>query len=115
MTGPSPRAARRPPVGAAVALVALLLALGLAAAAAQEPIRVAGRVQWLGGMRMQVMSDDGPTIPVDLRQTDQGSYQGLRVGDHVIVTGTVSPDRNRVMARDIVRDEGPGGLATQAP
>jgi hypothetical protein len=81
---------------------------------AQPPIRLIGWVQWIGGNRMQVMTDGG-SVPVDLRDADQGSYQSLRAGDRVIVDGVVASDRSRVMARTIWREGGDGGFGFQAP
>lgn len=96
-----------------VLLCAGLLALGGGAGEAQERVRVSGWVQWIAGTRMQVMADGGGTVAVDLRDADQGSYQGLRSGDRVVVVGVVARDRSRVMARDIL--PGPGGYEPQAP
>jgi hypothetical protein len=81
-------------------LVVGFLALGGAALQAQERIRVDGWVQWIGGTRMQVMTDRG-TIAVDLREADQGAYQALRGGERVVVDGVVATDRRSVIARQI--------------
>jgi hypothetical protein len=87
----------------AVLAGASVLALGAGAGQAQEPVRLAGWVQWISGTRMQVMTDGG-TVAIDLRQADQGSYQTLRAGERVIVDGVVASDRRAVVARDIWRD-----------
>lgn len=100
---------------AAILLCAGLLALGVEALEAQQRIRLAGWVQWIGGARMQVMTDGG-TVAVDLREADQSSYQSLRAGERVIVDGVVATDRSRVIAREIWRDGGEGGgFGLQAP
>ena len=83
-------------------LSAGLVALQTQAVTAQERIRLDGWVQWLGGNTMQVMSGAG-TVPVGLRQADQGSYRGLRTGDRVIVDGVVASDRRSVIANGIWR------------
>jgi hypothetical protein len=70
---------------------------------AQQRVRVEGRVQWIGGTSMQVMTSGG-TVPVDLRQADQASYRALRNGERVIVDGVVASDRRSVVAREIWRD-----------
>jgi hypothetical protein len=70
---------------------------------AQEYVRVVGAVQWVGGTRMQVMTDAG-SVAIDLRQADQGTYQTLRAGDRIIVDGVIASDRRVVIAQDIWRD-----------
>ena len=80
------------------------------AIAAQQRVRVDGLVQWVGATNMQVMTTGG-TVAVDLRQADQGSYRGLRAGEHVIVDGVVSSDRRMVVAQDIWR----GGSGIESP
>jgi hypothetical protein len=79
---------------------AALVALGAGTPEAQERVRVTGWVQWIGGQRLQVWTG-GSTFNVDLREVGQSSYQSLRHGDRVVVDGVVSPDRNRVIARNI--------------
>jgi len=81
---------------------------------AQERIRLTGGVQWIGGTRMQVMTDGGATVAIDLREAGQTSYQALRVGERVVVDGVVASDRSRVIARDIRRDAGDGS-GVQSP
>jgi len=95
------------PVGCALACL-----LGLTASDAQEQIRISGTVQWSGAGRMQVMSDAGGSVAVDLREAGQESYRGLRVGERVIVDGVVTTDRRRVVAHDIWRY---GGDDAQSP
>ena len=84
-------------------VVALVATLGVDAAEAQD-VRFVGSVQWIGGTRMQVMADSGASVTVDLMQTDQALYQGLRGGDLVVVDGTLSADRRRIIARELWRD-----------
>ena len=91
----------------------LLLALAVVAAEAQE-LRIIGSVQWIGGTRMQVMTDTGASVAVDLMQANQSLYQGLRAGDLVVVHGSLSTDRRRLMARELWRDSGRGSW-TQSP
>ena len=86
----------------AAVVVAAGLALGNDVASAQEPVRVAGFVQWVGGNSMSVMTGVG-SVPVDLREADQSSYAGLRAGERIVVDGILTGDRSRVIARDIRR------------
>jgi hypothetical protein len=81
------------------------LALGAGRLEAQERVRLSGWVQWMGGSRMQVMTDGG-TVAVDLRDADQGSYQALRTGERVTIDGVVTADRRMVMAQRIWRESG---------
>jgi len=90
---------------AAAAVVAAGLTLGVDAARAQEPVRVAGFVQWVGGNTMSVMTGVG-SVPIDLREADQSSYAGLRAGERIVVDGILTGDRSRVIARDIRRAGG---------
>ena len=96
-------------------LVGMVLVLALLeAAGAQELVRFAGSVQWIAGSRMQVMTDSGASIAVDLTPADQSAYQGLRNGDAVLVVGVLSADRRRIVARELWRDSGRGYWA-QSP
>jgi hypothetical protein len=63
---------------------------------------------------MQVMTDGGSSIAVDLMEADQSTYRGLRSGDRVLIDGVVSSDRRRVIALEIWRDSG-RGTWTQSP
>jgi hypothetical protein len=102
------------PYATLLVAAALLFALGAVAAEAQELMRFVGTVQWVGGTRMQVMTDSGGSVAIDLMQADQSSYQGLRTGDAVVVDGYLSTDRRRIVARDLWRDSG-RGYWTQSP
>jgi hypothetical protein len=84
--------------------VALVVTLAVGAAEAQDGVRFVGSVQWIAGTRMQVMTDSGASVTVDLMRTDQALYQGLRAGDLVVVDGTLSADRRRIVARELWRD-----------
>jgi len=97
----------------AAALIVLGVALAAAPASAQPLIRVVGTVQWIAGDRMQVMTDSGAPVLVDLKEADQSEYRGLRPRDWVLIDGVLSPDRRRVIAREIWRDDGRGW--TQSP
>ena len=48
--------------------------------------------------RGHLVLDSGSSVPIGLTGADQGSYQSLSQGDRVVVTGTVSPERDRVLA-----------------
>ena len=99
---------------AGILVCAGLLAFGVNALEAQERIRLTGGVQWIGGTRMQVMTDGGAAVAIDLREADQTSYQALRAGERVVVDGVVASDRSRVIARDIRRGAGDGN-GVQSP
>ena len=71
-----------------------------APAAGQERFQVHGFIQWIGGTAMQLQTDAGASISLDLTRVDQGSYQALTSGNGVTVTGVV------------VRPESPGQAAT---
>jgi hypothetical protein len=106
------RRAPRWALGAAVA-AAWVLATALPGAA-QAPVRIMGAVQWVSTTRMAVMTELGDSIIVDLVQADQATYRGLRTGDWVLVDGTLSLDRRRVIAQEVWRDNGRGAW-TQSP
>jgi hypothetical protein len=96
------------------ALLVTGLVLAVPASEAQTPVRILGAVQWIAGARMQLMTDTGGSIAIDLTEADQSSYQALRGGEAVIVDGVLSSDRRRVVAREIWRDSG-RGYWTQSP
>jgi hypothetical protein len=81
--------------------IAVLLVLAVAAPAGAQSERFVGTVQWISGTRMALALDNGASVPIDLTGADQGSYQSLGPGDRVVVTGTVSPERDRVLATSI--------------
>jgi len=81
----------------------LLLALAVATVSSAQPVseRFVGTVQWIAGERMALALDSGSSVPIDLTSADQGDYQTLAPGDRVVVTGTLSPERDRVIATSI--------------
>jgi hypothetical protein len=83
-------------------------------APAEPAVRVVGAVQWVTARNMAVMTEFGNSITVELMDVDQSAYRGLRTGDRVLIDGTLSRDRRRVIARDIWRDSGRDDW-TQAP
>jgi len=100
--------------GSALAVAGLMLLVGAAAAEAQSLVRFVGSVQWIAGNSMQVMTDTGASIVIDLTRADQSSYRGLRTGDAVVVDGYLSADRRRIVAEELWRDSG-RGYWTQSP
>jgi hypothetical protein len=92
---------------AILALPVVTLLLVVDASEAQQPISFVGTVQWASSTSMQVMTDGGASIPLDLSRADQTSYTSLRGGDRVWVSGFLSADRKRVVAVDIRREEYP--------
>jgi hypothetical protein len=87
-----------------IALAVLLLLASVAFAEAQTapPVQVVGMVQWIGGQGMTLAVDGGSSVPVDLTLVEQDAYRGLTTGDRIIVSGTLSPRRNRLLATAIV-------------
>lgn len=65
------------------------------------PERFLGTVQWIGGQTMALMLADGSSVRVDLTQVDQDNYQRLTAGDRVVVTATLPPARDRLIAMSI--------------
>jgi len=70
---------------------------------AQDEVQFAGAVSWLSGEKMVVAPPSALPITVDLTQADLSQYSELMPGDWVIVTGTVAPERDRVIATSIQR------------
>jgi len=88
--------------GVVLRTVALVLAFIVATVGIAQPQEsFIGTVQWITGEKMALALDSGASVPIDLTGADQSSYQTLGPGDRVIVTGTVSPERDRVMATSI--------------
>ena len=92
----------------------LMVAAAPVATSAQQRMNVHGWVQWISGTRMQVTTDDGLSLAVDLNRIDQRAYQGLKNGDGVTVNGVVASDRSRLMAQGIWPDSSLRGPA-EAP
>lgn len=94
---------------AAVTVAAFVGALWVGVGAAQDSLFVIeGRVLWISGETMvvapyglMIAPDGGSSINVDLSQVSQDEYMGLAPGDSVVVTGTVTSARDRVIATSI--------------
>lgn len=84
------------------AMLCLGLAWGLAGA--QQRVLVIGTVQWTSTNRLQVMSDTGVSVSIDVSRLGQTDYTSLRSGDRLRVTGYVTPDRTRLIADSIEPD-----------
>jgi hypothetical protein len=101
-------------------MAAVLLAVGLASgtAGAQQRLVVVGVVQWTSTSRVQMMTDAGVSVSIDVSGLDQSVYTALRAGDRLRVVGVVAPDRTRLIA-ETIEPTGPGGgfwgLFPQAP
>ena len=92
-------------------IIVMMLAVGLvpAVADAQQLLAIVGMVQWTSTNRIQLITDGGQSVSVDVSQLDQGSYSTLRGGDRVRVVGYVPPERNRLIAESLeVGDSSPG-------
>jgi hypothetical protein len=98
----------------ALFMAASFLVLAAVASDAQEMVRFVGSVQWIAGSRMQVVTQTGASVLVDLTEADQSAYRALRTGDAVVVDGLVFGDRRGVVAYDLWRDSG-SGYWTQSP
>ena len=98
-------------LAAAVTVAALVGGLWVGGGAAQEsPFRVEGRVLWISGQTMVVapyglaIAPSGTSgINVDLSRVSQDEYMRLTSGDSVLVTGTVTRARDRVIATSVQR------------
>lgn len=91
-----------------VAFVISALSIGMIGpsprAEAQDPVvRVDGLVQWIGGLRMVVQTDTGPSVGVDLAGVPQTEYAGLVVRDRVAVIGTVSADNRDIIGASVMK------------
>ena len=96
-------------VRAGVLSLLLCLAISPAPGDGQERFRIHGYIQWIAGDAMQLQTDGGPSISLDLSQVDQSSYQGLSNGKGVTVTGVVvrpqgSGQGTNLVAESIVAD-----------
>jgi hypothetical protein len=87
-----------------LALLAISIMLPSSPVSAQgADVRFEGRVSWIAGETMIVSTDNTPSVRVDLRHVDQDEFQRLKMGDFVIVIGTIADDANRVSATSIER------------
>jgi hypothetical protein len=75
---------------------------------AQETVQVHGRVQWISGTQMIMLTDEGLSLAVDLLDVDQRQYETLANGAMVTVGGVVASDRSRLVARWVRPDPTPG-------
>jgi len=85
-----------------VLAVLVLCALVVSVEAQTVPVRLIGAVQWIGGQKMALALDDGASVHVDLASVEQEAYQRLTSGDRIVVTGALSPRRDRVIATAIL-------------
>jgi len=85
-----------------VVLMVVLPAVGVADQTA--PVRLVGAVHWICGLGMARDVDAGGSIRVDLTSVGQADYRGLRSRDRNVVTGVLSPRRDRVIATAIAPD-----------
>lgn len=97
--------------------VALMLVAGLLPelVSAQQRLVVVGMVQWVSTSRIQVMSDAGVSVSIDVSRMDQSAYTSLRGGDRLRIIGVVSPDRTRLIAESLEPAEAGGGSWSAFP
>ena len=86
-------------------IAGVMLALGLLSGTvvAQQRVAFAGSVQWTSANRVQLITDSGVAVNVDVSRVDQSAYTSLRTGDRVRVVGYMAPDR-RVVAESLEPD-----------
>jgi len=76
---------------------------------AQQRLVIVGMVQWTTSNRIQLITDGGQSLSIDVSQLDQGSYSTLRGGERVRVVGYVPAERNRLIAESLeIGDSSPG-------
>ena len=86
--------------------VAVVLTLGLVSgtADAQQRLLVVGGVQWTTGNTLQVWSDAGGSVRIDVSRIDQSSYTSLRTGDRVRIVGYLAQGPARIVAESLEID-----------
>ena len=89
----------------AVSIATILRGLVRESAAQAGAVRIVGRVTWIAGQKMVVTPPGGLPVPVDLSDVDVSQYGDIVSGDRVMVTGRLSPDRDRVIAVSVQRLE----------
>ena len=83
-------------------LASVVLAVISAAGAQEQEMRLEGRVQWIAGEKMMLIPDSGaPPVEVDIKQVPLDDYRTLTEGDSVVVSGVVSPDGRKLIARSV--------------
>ena len=86
-----------------VIVACVIFAIGVIPAAAQELVQIEGRVSFVSGQRMVVAPPGGLPVTVDLTGVDLDQYRALVAGERIIVTGVLTPERNRVVATAVQR------------
>ena len=92
-------------------IIVTMLAVSLvpSIADAQQRLVIVGMVQWTTSNRIQLITDGGQSLSIDVSQLDQGSYSTLRGGERVRVVGYVAAERNRLIAESLeIGDSSPG-------
>ena len=77
-----------------------LLAAPLSAGA-QGVVYYEGRVQWVSGLTLILMTTEGYSVKVDLRRVDQSEYLGLRTGTRILISGVISEDETYLIGLSI--------------
>jgi hypothetical protein len=95
-------------------IVVMMLAVGLvpSTADAQQLLVVLGIVQWRSTNRIQLITDGGGSVSIDVSRLDQGSYAALRGGERIRVVGYVAPERNRLIAESLEIGDASSGYWT---
>ena len=98
-----------------VVAVVMVVALAGGFAAAQQRLVLVGAVQWTSTNRVQMMTDQGVSVSIDVSRIDQSVYTSLRTGDRLRVVGYVSSDRTRLIAESMEPAEAGGGVWSVFP
>ena len=95
-------------------IIVTMLAVSLvpSIADAQQRLVIVGMVQWTTSNRIQLITDGGQSLSIDVSQLDQGSYSTLRGGERVRVVGYVAAERNRLIAESLEIGDSSSGYWT---
>jgi len=85
------------------AVVVLTIGLVSGTAEAQRYL-VTGGVQWTSANQLQVWSDAGGSVRIDVSRLDQTQYTSLRPGDRVRVVGYLAQNPARLVAESLELD-----------
>ncbi len=88
---------------AVVGALAVSLLVASVAAEAQRLQVYEGRVQWIAGSTLILMTEEGWSLRVDLTRVPQSDFSGVGPRDRIIVSGTLSRDGNYVHGLSIER------------
>jgi hypothetical protein len=76
--------------------------------AGQQRFVVVGTVQWTSSDHIQLMTDTGVSIDIDVSNVDESALFGVHGGPRLRIVGVASPDGKQLIA-DSVEPGEPGG------